>query len=221
MNEIIANFKKIIKDSLENTENHSLPPEILELEGMSGKKFRLFINKLLSSKHLTNYLEIGVWKGSTSISALYGNTNKINYTLIDNFSQFEGKQDFFDNWTRFFSEKPMLLDENCFEIYPKKMGIKDVDVYFYDGAHEEIDQYKALHHYYHSFANCFIYIVDDWCWEEVIRGTETAIEELNLIVHEKIELLPENYSKPTYMREKHYSDTEWWNGYCVFLFEKG
>jgi hypothetical protein len=39
--------------------------DILALEGMSGKKYRYFVNNLIESMEDLCYLEIGVWAGST------------------------------------------------------------------------------------------------------------------------------------------------------------
>ena len=41
------------------------------------------------------YLEIGTWYGSSSISAIY--KNNINATFIDNWSQFGGDSNIFNN----------------------------------------------------------------------------------------------------------------------------
>ena len=60
------------------------------------------------------------------------------------------------------------------------MGIQDVNVYFYDGEHEEIDQYQAITHYYDSLCDEFIYIVDDTNYPPVLRGTFRAIQEKDL-----------------------------------------
>ncbi len=49
----------------------SLTQQILNIDGMSSPKVRHFLNNLCSLPG-TSYLEIG-WKGSTWISALYGN----------------------------------------------------------------------------------------------------------------------------------------------------
>jgi hypothetical protein len=55
-------------------------------------------------------------------------------------------------------------------------------VYFYDGGHTEEQQSKALTHYIHCMAPQFIYIVDDWNWEQVRRGSTSAMDKLGLKV---------------------------------------
>ena len=63
-----------VKQSIQNAELgiSQLNSKILNLEGMSSDKVRHFLNNICSLEH-GNYLEIGVWKGSTFISALYKN----------------------------------------------------------------------------------------------------------------------------------------------------
>ena len=68
-----------------------LPPHLLELEGMSGQKYRRFINALMASLDRPNYLEIGCHKGSTACCALF--SNQASATLIDNWSEFNANSD--------------------------------------------------------------------------------------------------------------------------------
>ncbi|MCJ2134786.1 hypothetical protein MKK69_12070 [Methylobacterium sp. J-026] len=67
---------------------HKLSDPVLLMEGMSGKKYRIFINNLLSSLPDARYLEIGTWAGSTVCAAMYGNKAKV--TCVDNWSLFGG-----------------------------------------------------------------------------------------------------------------------------------
>ena len=66
-----------------------LPPHLLKMGGMSGRKYRRFINALLARLDRPNYLEIGCYTGSTACCALFG--NQASATLIDNWSQFNAK----------------------------------------------------------------------------------------------------------------------------------
>ena len=55
---------------------------IYNIQGMSGKKYRCFINTLIGSLGDARYVEVGVWVGSTFCSAIHG--NKVTATAIDN-----------------------------------------------------------------------------------------------------------------------------------------
>jgi len=202
-------LKNTVFKALNNETPANITDKILEIKGFSGKDYKRFANRLLSDQLIKNYLEIGVWHGSTAIAALHGNTDKLNYWVVDNFSQFGSpKQEFLNNWKDNIGTDPNLIDEDCFQINLQQKNIKDIDAYFYDGDHEELDHYLALQYYYLSMSNSFIYMVDDWCWPKVQMGTIRAIKELNL----KISLQVSFYGE---------EDSEgWWNGCSIFVFEK-
>lgn len=193
-----------------NYTESKLPESIFEIEGMSGRYFKQFLNNLLSDELIESYLEIGVWKGSTCVAGLYNNQNRVKYFIIDNFCSFGGpKNEFENNFQKFLNKPSNIIDSDCFSINSKEHGIKNIDMYFFDGPHEEADQYNALKHYYDSMNDSFIFIVDDWNWEMVRKGTMGAIKDLNLKIHKQIEYFTEHQDKNT-----------WWNGCSFFVLEK-
>jgi hypothetical protein len=159
-------------------EKSKITQEILNIDGMSSAKGRHLLNNLCSLPDI-NFLEIGSYEGSTSIASLYN--NNINYTIIDNFKLgIEHKDKLINNFTKYLGYNPNLIDDDCFSFNPKDRGIKDVNLYFYDGEHEEIDQYSALVHYYDCLSDEFIYVVDDTNYPPVLLGTFRAIQEKKL-----------------------------------------
>ena len=201
-----------VKQSIENAINHksNINDEILALEGMSSPKIRHFLNNITKLEKC-NYLEIGCWKGSTIISALFQN-NIQNYWAIDNFSEFGGpKEEFIKNFTKILKYPPNLIDEHYTSFNPIEKGIKDVNVYFYDGNHAEHSQELALSHYINSLQNEFIYICDDWNWHHVRTGTNNAIKNLKLNILYDIALQGITPG----------GDLElWWNGFYVAVLKK-
>ena len=89
--EFTTEFEHQYIDAVKNSFNKALncesklPPWILNIQGMSGKKYRHFINNLFSSILNCRYLEIGSWKGSTLCSAIFNNriSSDIKCELID------------------------------------------------------------------------------------------------------------------------------------------
>src|SRR5262245_19178599 len=65
----------LVKHSFDRALNGDgrLPSEIRDIDGMSGQKYRVFINNLVSSCPNPSYLEVGSWAGSTATAALSGN----------------------------------------------------------------------------------------------------------------------------------------------------
>ena len=68
-----------INDCLTKTNNYEskINQDILNIEGMTGKKTRHFYNNICNMGD-TRYLEVGCWKGSSICSAMINN----NMTMI-------------------------------------------------------------------------------------------------------------------------------------------
>jgi hypothetical protein len=204
--ELLINLvETAINKKISNLDDH-----VFSIEGFSGKSFKHFLNNLLFEANGMSYLEIGVWKGSTTIAALYKNTEKLKYHLIDNFSEFGGpKNEFENNFQMYLNRESNVIDNDCFKVDKQKYKIKNIDIYFYDGPHEEHEHFNALKYYHECMNDNFIYIVDDWNWQKVKSGTYRAINELKLKTNKFIE----------YHTAFPNSET-WWNGCGIFVLEK-
>lgn len=223
-----------------------LNTDIYYLEGMSSPKGRRLLN-LLCERPGTVYLEIGMWRGSSLISALYNNEKTVTKAIaIDNFSEFEkplfvNSINFEDSITHNpkiplsllpvkehllshigtylssvweIDRKLDIIDANCFDYRLNELKTEhagQVNLYFYDGGHEEEDQYKAFTEYDKIFANQFIAIVDDYVINKNAEvGTKRAIKDLGYkILYEKV--LPARYNGDVF---------QYWAGAGVFVFEK-
>jgi len=215
---------------------------VLTMGGMSSQKTRHFLNNLCSiSDWPINYLEIGVWAGSTFISSGFMNEKNIeNMVAIDNFSQFDEENSIKDQFTfnvtstlelNQNNHERILYEKDCFD--PELLEVlkssninrgNGYNVYFYDGPHSEEDTYKSLSVYDEVLNDIFIYIVDDWQEEDIQKGAKRAINELGYVVHYEVSLHGKggNNSKqkvkdvPYY---EHWRD-EWWQGQYVAILEK-
>jgi hypothetical protein len=89
-----AGFAVEVRNAFERAlvNDGKLPDTVLDLPGMSGKKYRMFINNLVEIVPDPHYLEIGVWR-STLCSAIFG--NEMTATAIDNWSEFSGPAEAF------------------------------------------------------------------------------------------------------------------------------
>jgi len=208
--------------------------EVLKLAGMSSQKTRHFLNNLCSIKDWPiNYLEIGVWAGSTFLASGFMNDNSINKMVaIDNFSQFNEediKTLFLSNVLKnlglpeFDVSKVKLFEENCFELDVSTLG-GPFNVYFYDGPHSLKDTEMSLTYYDSILDDVFIYIVDDWQEDEIQEGAKKAIKKLGYKIHYEISLHGKGGSNskqkvdsvPYY---EHWRD-EYWQGQYVAILEK-
>ena len=180
---------------------HPSPIKINErLLGFSGICFRHLMNNLCSYSGGANYLEIGVFKGSTLISSLYGNETVLNEVhAIDNFSEFASddvvihpKDEFQKNLDMFLPkrhhDKIQFHEVDCFQFDLYKLP--KIDIYFYDGEHSEESQYKAFKYYEPVFADTFIAVIDDWEQGGVRRGTRKAFAEIDYDVIASRAIIP-------------------------------
>lgn len=203
-----------VQKSINNAENgiSKLSPDVLKIDGKSSKKVRYLLNNLCSLPQ-TRYLEIGCWKGSTWIAALYGNVESIDEAVaIDNWSEFDGPKDvFLLNCYRFLQGiSYRFYSQDCFSIDPRTISKKPINIYFYDGNHSEWSQEHALTHYDPIFSDEFILIVDDWNYQEVQNGTYQALAKLNYTVIYST-VLPARFN----------ADVEnWWNGLYIAVICK-
>lgn len=211
---MIDHIKQSINNAIKN--KSKLNDDILNCGGFSSNKIRHLLNNVLDYPNL-NYLEIGVFMGSTFVSSLYQN-NINNAYAIDNWSEFNEygdiKKIFNDTCKKFNIENYKFFETDCYKFDLNNITEK-INVYFYDGNHDELNQYKALKYYYPILADEFIFMVDDFDpydtkWMEVERGTRHAIRDLNLEI----------------LYEKHLCSvgrnnaSSWWNGFYISYLKK-
>jgi hypothetical protein len=155
---------------------------IYSIEGMSGKKYRFFINALVHSVSDARYLEIGSWAGSTLCSAIHG--NKVWAVAIDNWSEFGGPKDvFMKNVMNFKTpEAEVIFLESDFRKVDYHQMQRGFNIYLFDGPHSAQDQYDGLAMALPAVDKQFVFIVDDWNWDRVREGTNGAIKRCGLKV---------------------------------------
>jgi hypothetical protein len=186
------------------------PPDFVRaIEGMSGQRYRTFINNLVRSFPDARYLEIGSWQGSTAAAALYGNSVKA--VCIDNWSQVEGpKSAFLANMERVRSQSPAV--DFCFiESDFRRVNYASLgrfNIFLFDGPHEELDQYDGIMVARPALEKTFILIVDDWNWRQVRLGTFRAIKDAKYTIASSIEIRTTNDNIGR-------SNGDWHNGYFI------
>jgi len=213
--------KHVIKSfNRANTFQTKLSRQGFELEGMSGAKTRILYNELCSlvfPDRPTRYLEVGTWKGSTICSALQFNAN-CHGTVIENWALFGGPKDEFDANIKNFGigDRLTIFEEDVFAFDISKIPNK-IDIYLYDGDHEESSHYKGITHMWPVLADQAIVIVDDWNWPHVRKGTFDALRDVGANVIEKFEIM---YSSNGSHTEMSMAGREFWNGIAVFVISK-
>lgn len=190
---------------------NELPSQILNMRGMSGRKYRRFINSLVNATPDAAYLEIGSWTGSTACAALAGNSVRV--LCIDNWSLFDGpKLEFERNISAFLSPQTnWRFIESDFRTIDYR-GVGTFNIYLFDGPHEYQDQYDGIVVAQPALAEVHVLIVDDWNWPGVRRGTQDALQSLGIEVLYSIEIrTSQTDCRPIQCGQK----TDWHNG-CFF-----
>lgn len=188
--------------------------DILQLDGMSGNKTRHLYNNLCAWKKPDGsplrYLEIGCFKGSSTVSALY--KNNCLSTVIDNWSQFGGQRHVFeDNLEKYIDDwktNVQIIEEDCFNmsIHPENGPF---DIYMYDGDHDHESHEKAITAMWDYLADTCIIIVDDWArWDFVRTGTLAGLSKVKHELLHKVERPGED------------DKNGYWNGFALFLIKK-
>jgi hypothetical protein len=164
-----------------------LRDEAFRVHGFSGKKFRLFLNNLMSEVPEPRYMEIGLFNGASFCSALF--KNKVRAVGIDNWSEYGGKRQVFtDNLDKFRTEESdvEIIEDDFRKIEYDKIG--KFNILFYDGSHSEKDQYDGIFVPQPAMDNTYIMIVDDWNWDRVRKGTYNALHDRKLRIDYSIEV---------------------------------
>ena len=215
------NFFLIIKSSIENALalKSKLPNWILNLEGLSGKKYRYLINNLIQDFFEPRYIEIGSWLGSTACSASYRNNLKI--LCIDNWSEtfktgLDSKKIFKENINKCTNKSNFkIIEENFKEIDYSKIG--KFNIYFYDGPHHEKDHFDGVNLVQSCLEKKYILIIDDWNWLQVRKGTLKALKKEKIELISKIEIRTTQDNSRAIIEGKF---SEWHNGYAFFVIKK-
>ena len=200
---------------------------LLKIFGMSGVKWRHFLNNLMSAKDVS-YLEIGSHSGSTFCSAIYKNRDLGHAQTIDNWAQFGNKKKVLvDNIgntmlkSDFAKDKIIKVTESDFYEYDYSKIPGEVDVYFFDGPHKEKFQYDGVKIVFDHLADIFILLVDDWNWGGPRRGTEKALLELDVNVLHQTEIYTGGeYFDPKTGKINRFQNSDWHNGVAIFVCEK-
>ena len=220
MIDLIEHIEKSLHWS--DLEVSKLTQDILDIPGISSNKVKMFLNNLCNLPN-AKYLEIGVYRGATFCSAIYG--NDIKAIGIDNWSSpfikpanpnhklgfyqqksQNPKDEFLNNVKKYANTKNVeaymanYLDFDYSTIEP-------VDIIFYDGETKFYDRYNIIKKLLPVMKNECIFIFDDWVWEN--DKALQSIQDSGLFI---------KYQKNIYTNGEDPND--YWNGLGIFILQK-
>lgn len=191
-----------------------LPNWVFHIQGMSGRRYRNFINILIRNILSPVYLEVGSWVGSTACSVIANNPHAV-ATCIDNSSKFGGPKEIFDeNLSRAMRTNggvAKLIEADFRSVDFSKIGPK-ANVFFFDGPHTELDQFDGIMMALPALQETFVLVVNDFNWEQVRAGTWRALTELKLKVLCNITVRSNSHGDATHLSFAKFS---WHNGYFL------
>ena len=193
-----------------------IDPDLLKIGGMSGRKYRMFINALIGNLADARYLEVGSWAGSTLCAAIHG--NHVTALAIDNWSEFGGPREAFHaNLAHFMTPGARVrFTESDFRAVDYA-ACGRFNVYLFDGPHEPQDQYDGIMLAQPALDDEFVLIVDDWNWPRVRAGTLEALARVGLDVRYMVEIR-------STLDDCHpavaFQDSDWHNGYFIGVLNK-
>jgi|SRR6056300_1039335 len=175
---LINHVHKSIEKACNN--ESQIDDSVLGLEGMSCARTRHLFNNLCSN-NVNNYMEVGSYLGSTICSSI-SNNNLKNAYYFENFSEFQDRQkkEVLENNIKKHKNKTKIhAYYEDFFTNVKNKGIKNIDLFFYDGQHNQQVQRANLPLSHSCMSDYFIYVVDDWfckaskpylmTWDTIIR----------------------------------------------------
>lgn len=197
--------------------NGSMDERVYGVDGFCGRKHRLFFNNLVRAVENPRYLEIGIFRGATLCAAIAG--NKVHAMGIDNWSEFGGRaNEFYANLTAIkeASATVTILEQDFRTIDFGHIG--KFNMYFYDGSHEEVDQYDGIRVAVPALDDQAVVMVDDWNWDRVRTGTMRAIRDSGLHVDFSLEVRTAfNNDLPAVA----FGQSDWHNGMFAAVVTKG
>lgn len=190
-------------------EGHSqLNEPVFDVQGFSGRKFRMFLNNLFATIHDPRYLEIGVFNGGSFIPAIY--RNKMKATALDNWSWEGTSIDRFKGYLAEFKDRAdvTILNQDFKTVDFSALG--KFNVLFYDGDHAYESQLAGVKNPSVAMDDNFILIVDDWNWSWVRKGTFEGLREAGCRIDFTLEIRTslESNELPSF----HGQRSDWHNG---------
>ena len=206
-----------------NHEVSKLTQEILDIHGITSNKVRCFLNNLCNLENST-YLEIGVFRGATFCSAIYG--NDIKAIGIDNWSSpylmpsgvsqkmnsyyklksSDPKEDFLNNVKKFGTEGSVDVYRASYLSFDFTK-LPKVNIVFYDGETKYADIYNTIKSIIPIMDNETILIVDDWNWQKDVIQKVVDDSDCHILYQKNIHTNGED-------------SKDFWNGLGIFLIGK-
>lgn len=174
-------FEKKLACLAENIIDASLKNRINQIcenvEGMCNEQTLTMLNMAVTDclEEGETYLEIGTWKGRTTVAALDGNNAQA--IVIDPLTCDDSDVVFPSNMKKYNLTDRIDHFKISWQEYISENSPKNIGVFFYDGDHGEHKSYEGLNSFLPFVSNEAILIVDDTKMGSVSDDIDRWIKE--------------------------------------------
>lgn len=209
-------YSDLVKHVVESVDSSGVPTTRVDIPGLTSMRVQTLLNNI--AKGVGSYLEVGSYLGATACATMKNNFLKAYF--VDNWEQniqpesnndlpATNKEKFIENINACETESIVeIFDNDLFET-PLDNMFNNIQMFFYDGPHDEKTTMQAVQYYWPTFQEETVLIFDDANWQGVVDGAQKGIEAMGgQIVYEKKIL--NDIEDPT----------QWWNGVYVTVVSK-
>ena len=191
--------------SAAEADNSKLDDSVLNINGVTGRKTRMFYNNLGNTSEPIVLIDVGTKNGSSTASFLKNNDN-IKACVID-------------DWTHGGSSEELINTVNSSKLTnivskPETVDISllpKANVVVYDNFYFDGELMRGIQKLSNVFADVCVLIVDDWNAIGVVQQTYSMLSSIDYTV------VYENCVKTNYDSE---AAATYWNGIGVFVLVK-
>lgn len=183
---------------------------VIDAPGLTSPRVQQLLNGI--SKHVKSYLEIGSAMGAT-ILAIDPAVEKHCVDTWEEDVQPQNESFILPNNSReAFEENTSSVAKtvhHCDMLSVDRSKIKNIEMFFYDGPHDEQSTSAAVEYYKDCFADTCVLIFDDANWMNVVKGADDGVLKAGLI--------------PIYSRlllNEIEDPSMWWNGLYIMVVQK-
>jgi hypothetical protein len=218
----------IVENSLNRAINcyRTLSDTSIGMNGMSGYKYRYFINNVMKQLTTPKYLEVGVMAGSSLCSAIDG-VNGVEALGIDNFSLSSCTVSQVEDAVAQVATSDSsvtILDKDFSSV--NFTGRGPFNVYLYDIGRQQANYELSLVQARSALANELIFIVGDWDHNyggvdsELNTGIRASIQQAGYNIQYHVNVQSGGYYESVGNPTSEENSTPWQNGYGIFVLSK-
>jgi len=218
----------IVEQSLNLAINcyRSLSDDSIGMSGMSGYKYRYFINNLMKQLTAPKYLEVGVMAGSSltsAVDAVYG----VEALGIDNFSTSTSTVSQVQAavaQVALSTSTVKVIDQDFLTV--DFTGRGPFNVYLYDIGRQQTNYELSVVKASAALANELVLIVGDWDHaygggdSELNAGVRASILQAGYTVKYHVNIQSGGFYESTGNPSSEVSSTPWQNGYGIFVLTR-